>query len=62
MNGINGYNTMKEITKINKKIPLILLMEKNKENIKDHYIDDGFKDYIIKENVIEDLNRIIKKY
>ncbi len=62
MNGINGYNTMKEINKINSKLPLIVLLKENKENIKDHYIDDGFKDYIIKENVIEDLNRIIKKY
>lgn len=62
MNGINGYNTMKEIKKLNKKIPLIVIIDKNKENIVDHYIKDGFTDYIIKENIIDDINRIINIY
>ncbi len=62
MNGINGYNTMKEIKKLNNKIPLILIIDKNKENIVDHYIEDGFTDYVIKENIKDDINIIINIY
>ena len=38
------------------------MLEKNKETIKEYYINDGFKDYLLKENIYNELNRIINKY
>ncbi len=42
--------------------PTIVMLNKNKESIKEHYLDDGFSDYIRKENLEEEFKRIIKKY
>jgi len=58
-----GLNTLQELQKINKfKIPVIIMLDKNKEAIKEHYINDGFKDYILKRDLNKELDRIIKKY
>ena len=58
-----GLNTLQELQKINKfKTPVIIMLDKNKEAIKHHYINDGFKDYILKSDLNKELDRIIKKY
>lgn len=58
-----GLNTLQELQKINKfKIPVIIMLDKNKDAIKEHYINDGFKDYILKRDLNKELDRIIKKY
>lgn len=56
--------TLKNIKSINKeiKVPVIVMLKKDKESIKKHYLEDGFSDYIIKESLEQDFDRIIKKY
>lgn len=43
-------------------IPTIVMLKKDKESIKEHYIEDGFDGYIRKESLSEDFDKIIKKY
>lgn len=42
--------------------PTIVMLQKDKESIKEHYVEDGFDGYIRKENLEEDFDNIIKKY
>ena len=42
--------------------PTIIMLKEDKEHIKDHYLDDGFKDYILLDNLENELDRIIEKY
>lgn len=60
MTGINLLEKLKENQKLN--IPMVILLDKNKESIKEHYLKDGFNDYILKENLKEELDRIIKEF
>jgi len=42
---------------------VIIMLDKKKENIKNHYLKDyQFDDYFLKNSYIEETNRIIKKY
>ena len=60
---LTGINTLQKLQNINHfKIPVVITIDKNKEAIKHHYLNDGFSDYILKDDLINDLNRIIKKY
>ncbi len=43
-------------------IPTVVMLRKEKESLKKHYMDDGFDNYIIKENLEKDFDRVIKKY
>ena len=38
------------------------MLDKEKEQIKEHYIEDGFEDYILLDNFTEELNRVLNKY
>lgn len=51
MQEINGFNT-----------PAVVILDKDKEHLKKHYLEDGFNDYIITENIDSDLDRIVDKY
>lgn len=63
MKEMSGYTTLKEMKKINKfNTPVIVMLDKNKEQIKEHYIKDGFKDYILLDKFSEEVDRIINKY
>lgn len=63
MKEMSGYTTLKEMQKINKfNIPVIVMLDSNKVNIKEQYIKDGFKDYILLDKFIEELNRVLDKY
>ena len=58
-----GYNTLQELQQIHRfKIPVIIVLDKSKSIIKEHYLNDGFSDYVFIENLTGDLNSIIKKY
>lgn len=43
-------------------VPSVVMLNKNKESLKEHYVEDGFSDYLRKENMEEEFDRIIKKY
>ena len=64
-NLINNYAlTVLQKLKENKKfkIPVIVMLEKNKEHFKKYYLDDGFNDIILKENMTDEVERIISKF
>ena len=60
MSGFMTLKGMKEISGFD--IPVIIMLREDKKHIKDHYIDDGFKDYLLLDNLESELNRIIEKY
>lgn len=60
MSGFMTFKGMKEIKGFN--TPVIIMLGEDKENIKDHYLDDGFSDYILLDNLENELDRIIEKY
>lgn len=60
---VSGFSTLKEMQKINNfKVPSIIMLDENKKYLSKHYIEDGFSDYLINEDVENYLNKIIKKY
>ena len=44
------------------KTPVIITLEKDKEFIKKHYINDGFSDYLLKSDIDNELKRIMDRY
>lgn len=59
----SAYNVLKELNSLEKfKIPVIIMLEKDKEYLKKHYIEDGFKDVILKEYLNDELERISNSY
>ena len=58
---ISGLETLKRLRKENINIPAIIMLDEGKEHIKNHYIKDGFTDYILKNDIKNEINRIIKK-
>ena len=60
VNALPTLQKLKEIKKFN--IPVVVLLDKNKEFIKRHYLEDGFDDYILRSNLEEEIKRIIDKY
>ena len=61
MKPISGYETLKRLKKENIDIPVIVMLDKGKEHIKNHYIKDGFIDYILKSDIRNEIERITKK-
>lgn len=56
----SGIEVLKKLNQTkNFKTPAIILINKNTEFIKEHYIEDGFENYIIKEN-LKELDKIDK--
>ncbi len=64
MTPLSGYTVLGKLQEVKKNynIPTIVMLKKDKESIKDHYIEDGFNGYIRKQNLEEDFDKIIKKY
>lgn len=59
----SAYNILKSLKEDKKfNTPVIVVIEKNKEFIKEHFIEDGFSDCIILENIESDIKRICDKY
>lgn len=57
----SGYDTLKKLKKIkNFNIPTIVLLNEDKDMIKEHYIEDGFDDYIFLPNLKEEITKIDK--
>ena len=60
MTGFMTFKGMKEIKGF--KTPVIIMLKEDKEHIKEHYLSDGFSDYLLLDNLDSELNRIIEKY
>ena len=62
MKEISGLSTLKEMQKIKGfNTPCIVMLNESKKGLAKHYIEDGFSDYLINED-IDSLNKIIEKY
>lgn len=61
MSPISGLEVLKKLRSLDINIPCIVLLNHDKERIKNHYIKDGFVDYILKDDLTNEVNRIIKK-
>ncbi len=63
MSEMSGYEVFKRLKKIKKfKIPVVITLEKDKEFIKKHYIKDGFSDYFLKNDIDNEIKRIMSKF
>ena len=60
MSGLMTLRGMQEID--NFKIPTIVILGNNGEQIKKHYLNDGFSDYLLLNDFEAEINRIIDKY
>ena len=59
----SAYDILSELKKIKKfNIPVIVGINKEKEFIKKHFIEDGFSDCILLENIDNEIQRICDKY
>lgn len=57
---MNGINVLDQLIKLKNKSKKIVLLEKDKLFIAEHYVKDGFNDYIDKSNLIKELDKKIK--
>ena len=58
-----AYSILKKLQENKKfKTPVIVTIDKSQEFIKDHFIKDGFSDVITRENIDNDLQKVISKY
>ena len=63
MRVISGYETLKRLKTIdNFSIPCIVILNSSKNKIKEHYLKDGFSDYILTDDLRNEIKRIIEKY
>ncbi len=51
---------LKEIKKF--KVPVVVMLEKDKEHFKKYYLDDSFSDIVLKENITDEIERVISKF
>lgn len=59
----SALSVLNELNKIRRfKTPVVVMIEKKKEKIKRQYLEDGFKDIILKEDLTQEINRIANKY
>ena len=59
----SAIDILKEIKKDKENnMPVIVMLNKEKLSIKEQYLKDGFNDFIIKDKIEEELDRIIKNY
>ena len=49
---------LKDKFKLN--IPVVIMLDKDMEMIKEHFKEDGFSDYLLKDNISIEINRILK--
>ena len=60
MSGFMTFKGMKEIKNFN--TPTIIMLKEDKDKIKEHYLEDGFKDYLLINKIDSELDRIIEKF
>ena len=61
---LSALSILNEMKKVKKgfNVPTVVMLRQEKESLIKHYLEDGFDNYIIKEDLEKDFNKIIKKY
>ena len=63
MKEMSGFMTLKKLQEVKDfDIPVIIMLKEDKEHIKKHYLEDGFSDYLLINNLDSEIERIIEKY
>ena len=62
MKKMNGYEVLQEIKKLNLDIPVMVMLDENNKKLGKHFIEDGFTDYIIINDLENELTRIFEKF
>ena len=64
MKPLSAFAVLGKLQEIKKdlKTPIVVMLKKDKETIGKHYIEDGFDNYLLEENLDDEFDRIIKKY
>lgn len=64
MKPLSAFAVLGKLQEIKKdlKTPIVVMLKKDKETIGKHYIEDGFNNYLLEENLDDEFDRIIKKY
>ncbi len=58
-----AYSILEKLKKLNKfNTPVVITIKKDKDFIKDHFINDGFGDVILEDNLEDEIKRISEKY
>ena len=58
---IRALEVLKELKKdVKFKIPVVVMLDKDMEFIKEHFLKDGFSDYLLKDNLVSEVNRLFK--
>ena len=60
MSGLKTYQEMRKVEGF--KTPVIVMLKEDKEHIKEHYLEDGFSDYLLLNDFDKEIERIINKY
>lgn len=61
LNGESGFDILKGLKKFkNFKIPTFIIINKNKEFMSKHYLSDGFDEYIVKDDIENEIRKINK--
>ena len=63
MRGLNGITILQELKEIKGfKTPVIIIIDEQKEKYANHFLEEGFDNFILTSNFDEDLDTIISKY
>ena len=63
MKEMSGLKTYQEMCKVEGfKTSVIVMLKEDKEHIKEHYLEDGFSDYLLLSDFDKEIERIINKY
>ncbi len=63
MKEMTGFMTLRGMSEIEGfKVPVIVMLNEDKDHIKERYLEDGFSDYLLLDNLDNELDRIIDKY
>ena len=59
----SGLTILRELKELEGfKTPVVVLLDENKEFIKEHYIKDGFNDCILRSNLNDEIGRVTEKF
>ena len=63
LKGTSALATLEKLKENKKfKVPIVVMLEKDKKHFKKYYLDDGFSDIVLKENITDEIERVIAKF